>query len=161
MEPKDYMDIFEIIAKSQTQMTPTNLTYKINLTEAADAACVNYSPGTNDGILNGAFIIQHGTKLQKKLEPKLKEAYLSIGVNSGGIGYNIGDIVIELTGLTGKTVSFKYYSERPVAVFPGPKDHVLLLFRSTTSQCNEHDYELRITISITDKDRLATTIANF
>ena len=152
METKELLDLFENYLLDYTELHPemkADLEIEIDLNNPDAAACVGYKPwpdiSRHVGGKGGLFTIVAGTKLYKIVAQKLKDAYLK------RFSYGIGDVMINLVGVTGKTVPFQYLEAQQVL------DDVKLIFRGSGPYST---YIMEITIIVDDRDRLVSTITN-
>jgi hypothetical protein len=159
MEPKELLDLFENYILDYVEKHPemkADLEIEIDLNNPDAAACVVYKPlewpdiSMNAGGKGGLFTIVTGTKLFKVVAQKLKDAYLD------RFSYSIHDIMINLVGVTGKTVPF-HFLEAATRSNASKPDNVELTFKGSGPYST---YTIQITITIDDRDRLASTIAN-
>lgn len=149
-------DLFEIYANFEqyiteqikqhfydTQMKPVDLEIEIDLNNPDVAPCVIYKPEL------ALFTIIPNTKLHKIIAPKLKDACLAS---------TIEDVMINLIGVTGKTVPFHHDREAQSARFNiNMSADVQLTFKGAGPYS---DYTMQITITITDRDKLVGAIKN-
>ena len=149
-------DLFEIYANFEqyineqikqhfydTQMKPVDLEIEINLNHPDDAACVEYKPE------QALFTIRPNTKLHRIIASKLKDACLASAIE---------DVMINLIGVTGKTVPFHHDREAQAARFSiDMSTDVQLTFKGAGPYSN---YTMQITITITDRDKLIGAIKN-
>lgn len=121
-------------------------TFEIDLTNLSTAQCVRYHKDS----LN--FEIKPNTTLHKQLSTKLNYLFIRSLPNNTTSGLHT--FVIYIIGLTGKQVGF-LFQEAVQSQVPHLSDQVTLIFDGPGTI-----YKLLITITITDKDKLANTVLN-
>ncbi len=159
METKELLDLFENYLLDYTELHPemkADLEIEIDLNNPDAAACVKYEPlewphiSMNAGGKGGLFTIVTGTKLYKIVAQKLKDAYLK------RFSYSISDVMINLVGVTGKTVPFHYLEAHKTT--PSTQwDRIKLIFKGAGPYST---YTMEISFMVDDRDKLASTIAN-